>query len=760
MTRAQTRVARVAVAPSVAACLLDSIERDDEEEEEAAHENGSGCATEIAYYNAPPSAIAGEEACAAKAVARLSTVARETWKREDVIVEWSYEQCCSHDTVTCHIDAVYANMMLAQQHPLTLGNGGAPESLYATVRRQRRHGSPVVTQAVNGDDEDNNGSTDMFFPCRYGNGDQDSTMQRLEAAYGGREVAHAAATAIQRGWRAARLRGQFARLLQLAHSSERLERRLSLLGPDDSYDVQRHQKVSRQNSSLRCVEEDIDRLILEAAGLIREQQQQQQLQGPSERLINKSKKANNNNSSMIRRSASMKAPPSKNEDVAAARIDPLILSAATGEAKGSNFRSRDDLDLPPSSPVPPCPPLRGEAVYNNDEIYVTRDDLYSQNQGLIQAQQHQEYVQQHHNMVRLQQQRHFQQHQHFHHQGHHNQLQRQDSRAARPLLVEPVVGQPPRPPQRTVSFLANGTLPRKISRNSEGPIGPSNHQIHKQVKINSDGDLYNNRTSSLSRRSNTNLAREASATSTRALHTRSMSSPAPLSMLLRVNCESGDDDDENEPLPPPPYISPPPASAAAVKRPPLMTVANPPTPLDSPLPPPPPVEVVAAAAAGRPPVVENNCCASASSASSVDSGYYGGCGIRGSSTGGESVGDNNRIYVSQHAISPNAPPAAPAHHHHHHQSVFEPRNSYGYLPHLPHLMPRQLNQHSARNQSFCSSTTASGNVAHRQWSLQSWKICYAPKNQASSLFRGTGCTTQNIRTLERTRGSIWTISLD
>ncbi len=59
-----------------------------------------------------------------------------------------------------------------------------------------------------------------------------SASYLLQLAYGGR--ANSAALVIQRAFRAYRLQRQFAKLMALAMSADRLDRRLSLLGPGES----------------------------------------------------------------------------------------------------------------------------------------------------------------------------------------------------------------------------------------------------------------------------------------------------------------------------------------------------------------------------------------------------------------------------------------------------------------------------------------------------------------------------------------------
>ena len=65
-------------------------------------------------------------------------------------------------------------------------------------------------------------------------------VRDLERFYGGREISNAAATILQRAYRAKRLQNQFSKLLTLALSSDRVDKRLSLLGPD--FDAEMSQK--------------------------------------------------------------------------------------------------------------------------------------------------------------------------------------------------------------------------------------------------------------------------------------------------------------------------------------------------------------------------------------------------------------------------------------------------------------------------------------------------------------------------------------
>ena len=147
----------------------------------------------------------------------------------------------------------------------------------------------------------------------------------------------------------------------------------------------------------------------------------------------------------------------------------------------------------------------------------------------------------------------------------------------------------PKPPQRTVSFLAKPKLPNKISQNinEKRPLPSIPPQDHSQaLTANSAEGIYIQ-----PRQFHENLVH----------HLRSHSSPAPLSPPQRLEIPRDD-----EPLPPPPYISPP-----------LPEERAPPTP--SPPPPPPPELYV-----DEKPLIgqgQRQPCDSSSSASSIDSGF-------------------------------------------------------------------------------------------------------------------------------------------
>ena len=102
----------------------------------------------------------------------------------------------------------------------------------------------------------------------------------------------------------------------------------------------------------------------------------------------------------------------------------------------------------------------------------------------------------------------------------------------------------PRPPQRTISFLANHKLPMKVTQ--QRPLPPPPPPQH--VSFNSDVGLYDH----------------VKHYSPALLHSRSYSSPAPLSPQSMDKKRPNAKDHMvieipslEEPLPPPPYISPP-----------------------------------------------------------------------------------------------------------------------------------------------------------------------------------------------------------
>ena len=261
----------------------------------------------------------------------------------------------------------------------------------------------------------------------------------------------------------------------------------------------------------------------------------------------------------------------------------------------------DDLDAVP----PSCPPLRGEGIYA----------------PLPPPQQ-------------LQQLQHLQQQQLLQQQH----LQQQEPVYVTKGQLEPIYGTrgpqdpvyvtrdqllrrannpatAPRPPQRTVSFLAGDTLPRKVAQVSQVQQQPA---AGNQV-VCSESDLYGR------------LQQHPAGD-----HNRSNSSPAPLPLQQQHHLQQQQQQqhqakqnlsvsvDDEEPLPPPPYISPPSARHGGGPA-----LRSPNVPDDLPMPPPPPLGHLGLPSGPplgppHPPVASllpRPPCDSASSSSSVDSGY-------------------------------------------------------------------------------------------------------------------------------------------
>ena len=91
------------------------------------------------------------------------------------------------------------------------------DPLYATVQRRHNNNNGRNLKGVG------TATTDT------------SPAALLELAYG--RAANRAAAVIQRAYRAHRLQSQFSRLMSLAMSADRLDRRLSLLGPGNEADT-------------------------------------------------------------------------------------------------------------------------------------------------------------------------------------------------------------------------------------------------------------------------------------------------------------------------------------------------------------------------------------------------------------------------------------------------------------------------------------------------------------------------------------------
>ena len=213
------------------------------------------------------------------------------------------------------------------------------EPLYATVNKARRSS---FEQAV------------LPPPPPEFDDEEIQYETELEAMYGGKPLANTAAIIIQRAYRNYKLQSQFSQLLRLAKSTERLNHRLTLMENDEfvrpalkTFQGTQRQITIRPQSS--PVPENIDQLLLEAAGL---SNLTQQIRGPSERHLMNRKipvsiskpelKQGQQHQQYLRRTTSLRVQRNKHKAVLAAKDD--LVSRTS----------------PCSSPVPPpCPPLKG-----------------------------------------------------------------------------------------------------------------------------------------------------------------------------------------------------------------------------------------------------------------------------------------------------------------------------------------------------------------------------------------------------------------
>ena len=490
-------------------------------------------------------------------------------------------------------------------------------------------------------------------------------INKLEDEYGGKILSNVAATTIQRAYRSTKLQRQFDQLVRLAKSADRLDRRMSLLEPPN-FDYQKETnsddceinvdtgmsmknkkpmivtketKKSSSSSALIPMDE-IDRLILQAAGLSTFSSPPSASNGPSARHIKNRKSASKPNLTNMQHQQYLRRTTSLRLDHRAKQNRAVALQRSIQNLGPVQpvYKTKDDLELPyspASSPLPPpCPPLRGEGFYaspgqtesenklcmmenlrneqqqsRSQDIYVTREDLYSYEPNyLAENEQNQVTV----------------------------ELRRPGA---------------PKPPQRTVSFLCNEKLPNKIVNNSNSCHATTNVNGFSNTKNkpnynstieerNYAEHLRNFHSRVMSYQEHVPSSNHPSALHNRSYelaHNRSYSSPAPLSPQLPQQYPPPiakphitiqiEEDRPDFPLPPPPYISPPnnrktdspplppPPPAATTPRP------DPPSPFKVPDVPPalsnttmlPPPEI-------RPP------CDSASSTSSIDSGFRSSLG--------------------------------------------------------------------------------------------------------------------------------------
>ena len=292
----------------------------------------------------------------------------------------------------------------------------SPEPIYATVNKQNRRSSPdgcsnvsppstfkVTQPQITPPPPPPPEFDDYFIETNLDDSIILSQIQQeLENQYGGKIVANVAATTIQRAYRSARLQRQFSRLLKLAKSAERLDRRLSLLDPphvsnqnvhnfdafevnvDTGLPVQKklsqppNQKAGQQlhpELSTQVPMDEIDRLILQAAGLSTFSSPPSAPNGPSARHIKNRKCASkpNLNSSQQQHQQYLRRTTSLRLDRASKRQGVICEDYNVPfPMRQHHTRAKDDLAIthsPGSSPVPPpCPPLRGEEFYTSPNL--------------------------------------------------------------------------------------------------------------------------------------------------------------------------------------------------------------------------------------------------------------------------------------------------------------------------------------------------------------------------------------------------------
>ena len=315
----------------------------------------------------------------------------------------------------------------------------------------------------------------------------------LESRYGGRFTAHRAATIIQRAYRCYQLNQQFSAALSLARSEDTTSRRRSIFAEDlevsmavnvDSGDVVTSAAARHINNRRR--------VGLGRTASLRDHRRSGSWSGfepierpeevPKPSPCHCGKQENIKTSSII-----VNKPEHRGED----RSDSVRpQTAADLQNKMNQARDERLLVLPPSptsSPVPPCPPLRGEGFY--EPAYLSRDSLYCS--------------------------------------------------VRRPRRL------PPRPPQRTVSFLAE---PAAYNQANLRPQSVSDSTLPQGSNLPQDDQTYDSCSSLRS------ITEQPIPT-----HLRSMSSPDPSIYVQPSSLQPPMRNmvSKRSPLPPPPYIPPP-----------------------------------------------------------------------------------------------------------------------------------------------------------------------------------------------------------
>lgn len=194
----------------------------------------------------------------------------------------------------------------------------------------------------------------------------------LEARYGGRFVAHRAAAVIQRAFRSYRLRAQFTAALSLARSEDTNSlRRRSILLSDD-FEAAGGYEVAAEFALTSAAARHINNRrrqppVLNRSSSLRDHRRSGSWSGGFEPILPEDEaKCELPERAVVTADASSALTQRQRPQTAA-------------DLQNQMNQARDErlLVLPPSpaaSPVPPCPPLRGEGFY--EPSYLSRDSLY------------------------------------------------------------------------------------------------------------------------------------------------------------------------------------------------------------------------------------------------------------------------------------------------------------------------------------------------------------------------------------------------
>ena len=218
---------------------------------------------------------------------------------------------------------------------------------------------------------------------------REKQLEVLENRYGGRVTAHRAATVLQSAWRDYVLRTKFRRMVDIAKSMENIScRRLSLLEPEGERESEVSQSPAARHINSR-------RMKRQNAGLgrsssLKDHRRSGSWSGfePIERPVETpcgcgEGEGNRNEKTELRPPGTLKPSNSWTERGRLVETRRPQTSADLQNVLNHTRDSREARDRslasPQSSPVPPCPPLRGEEFYPDQEppVYsLARDSLY------------------------------------------------------------------------------------------------------------------------------------------------------------------------------------------------------------------------------------------------------------------------------------------------------------------------------------------------------------------------------------------------